>query len=255
MKRLGDSGIVVTGATGIAAAGAHRFAQEGAAVFVISLRPDDCDTLVGSLPGDRHGSATADLSVESEAEAAFAAAAEHLDGFDGLFAVAGGSGRGDGDGPTASIPLSGWDATLGRNLTTSFLAMREALRHMGPGGSIVLVSSVLATRPSAKFSTQAYATAKGGQLALVRAAAAHYATAGIRINALQPGLVRTPMSERAQTDPATMDYIGRKQPLSGGIVEASDVAAAAAFLLSDDARTITGQALAVDGGWSVTEAQ
>ncbi|NNL69826.1 MAG: SDR family oxidoreductase [Acidimicrobiia bacterium] len=255
MNRLAERSLVVTGATGIAAAGADRFAREGGTVFVISLRRQDCEMLVSSLPGAGHGFATADLADEPATEAAFAAATEHLDGLDGLFAVAGGSGRADGDGPAAAIPLAGWEATLDRNLTTSFLAMREALRRMGPGGSVVVVSSVLADHPSARFSTHAYAAAKGAQLALVRAAAAHYATAGIRINALQPGLVRTPMSERAQADSETMSYIARKQPLTGGIVEAADVAAAAAFLLSDDARTITGQALAVDGGWSVTEAE
>ena len=123
-----------------------------------------------------------------------------------------------------------------------------------PGGSIVVTSSVLAQHPAPDlFSTHAYATAKGGQLALVRAAAAHYASQNIRVNAIAPGVVDTPMSSRAQDDDVTMEYLSAKQPL-GGIIAPDDVAAAALFLLSDEARSITGQVLAVDGGWGVTEA-
>jgi len=116
------------------------------------------------------------------------------------------------------------------------------------------VSSVLADHPSPDlFGTHAYAVAKGAQLALVRTTAAAYAPDNIRINAIAPSVVVTPMSMRAQDDAAVMAYTEKKQPLSGGFLDPEPVAAAAAYLLSAEADAVTGQVLAVDGGWGVTE--
>lgn len=258
MNRLADRVVVITGATGIAAAAAARFAEAGATVFTILINADECEALHAELSGT-HGWAAADLTDEGATVEAFQACHRRFERIDGLFAVAGGSGRSLGDGPAHSIPLDGWQATLDLNLTTSFLAIREALRQMQsqepPGGSIVITSSVLAEHPSPeRFATHAHATAKGAQLAFVRATAAHYAASGIRVNAIAPGLVLTPMSTRAQEDVEILGYVEGKQPLTGGIIPPEDVAAAALFLLSDEARYVTGQMLAVDGGWSVTEA-
>jgi NAD(P)-dependent dehydrogenase (short-subunit alcohol dehydrogenase family) len=122
-------------------------------------------------------------------------------------------------------------------------------------GSIVVISSVLASHPSPEmFATHAYASVKGSAQSLVLAMASYYAPHGIRVNAISPGLVDTPMSARAASDPTTMAYATRKQPLVKGMIDAADVASAALFFLSDEARAITGQVLHVDGGWSVTEA-
>jgi NAD(P)-dependent dehydrogenase (short-subunit alcohol dehydrogenase family) len=229
--RLTNKVCVITGATGIAAAAAHRCAAEGASVFTISIAEDECAALGAALEekGHRHG-----------------------------WAVAGGSGRRLGDGAVHEISLEGWQATLDMNLTTTFLAVRQAMRHMldGEGGAIVVTSSVLAEHPSPDlFATHAYAAAKGAQLTLVRAAAARYAGDGIRINAIAPAVVATPMSRRAQSDETATAYVERKQPLAGGFLQPDDIAAAALFLLSDESRTITGQVLAVDGGWGVTDAR
>jgi NAD(P)-dependent dehydrogenase (short-subunit alcohol dehydrogenase family) len=258
-SRLDDHVCVVTGATGIAAAAAARFIEEGAAVFTIAIGSDECSDLHDTLDaGPQHGWVAADLSDETAAVAAFVECVELFGTLDGLFAVAGGSGRGFGDGPTDTISQGAWQATLDLNLTTTFLSVREALRHMlakeTPAGSIVVTSSVLVEHPVPElFPTHAYATAKGAQLALVRTAAARYAPDKIRVNAIAPAVVDTPMSARARDDEATSTYIAEKQPLAGGFIPPHDVAAAALFLLSDEARFVTGQAIAVDGGWGVTE--
>lgn len=255
---LANKSIVVTGATGIAAAGALRVSREGGTVFVISLVEEECSALVDQIHGQGGEAAwvTADLAVESEADAAFEAATAFLGGLDGLLAVAGGSGRRHGDGPAHDISLTAWEETFRINTNPMFLASRNAIRSMrGNGGSMVLVSSVLATRPAPElFATHAYAAAKGATNALVTSLASYYAAERVRVNAIAPGLVRTPMSERAASDPATVEYITAKQPLVAGLLDPEDVAATAVFLLSDEASTITGQMLAVDGGWTVTEA-
>jgi len=264
--RLARRVIVVTGSSGIAAAGARRFAAEGAAVFVIARDGPECAALVGEIvrTGGRAAWASADLRDEAATVAAVHSARTTFGRIDGLFAVAGGSGRRFGDGPLHEITAEGWTETLALNGLPAFLATREVVRSMlelptdtggnAPGGSIVIVTSVLASDPVPDlFATHAYAAIKGAEDALARTLAAYYAPDGIRVNSLAPGLVATPMSTRAQTDPVIAAYAATKQPLAGGFLPAESVADVALFLLSDDARHVTGQRIAVDGGWSVTD--
>lgn len=248
--------VVVTGATGIAAAAARQFATRGSQVFVVARTAANCDRLVADL-GDRGaGWYAGDLRDEGDAEKAFAAAAAAMDGFDGVVAVAGGSGRRWGDGPLHEIPLSGWDETLRLNLTTTFLTAREAIRHMreSGGGSIVLTTSVLGWSPSPHFfATHAYAAAKAAICGLTRTLAAAYAEDAIRVNAIAPGLVLTPMAERAAQDPKIVAFAETKQPITGGMLDATDIADAIVWALCNP--QTTGQVIAVDGGWTVSEGQ
>lgn len=263
--RLRDRVILVTGSTGIAAAGARRFAAEGAQVFVTSRTADHCARLVAEI-SDRGGIAAyvpAELTDELQVEAAVEAAAARFGRVDGLFGVAGGSGRRFGDGPLHDVTIDGWTRTLDLNLTSQFLVARAVVRRMlgqdpsaaGTRGALLLVGTVLARHPVPElFATHAYAAAKGALESLVTAAAAFYAAHGIRVNAVTPGLVATPMAARAAADPTTIAFAARKQPLAGGFLTPEEVARAAVYLLSDESRHVTGQVLAVDGGWSVVAA-
>jgi NAD(P)-dependent dehydrogenase (short-subunit alcohol dehydrogenase family) len=143
------------------------------------------------------------------------------------------------------------------NLKSIFLGCKyaiPALQRAG-GGSIVNLSSVLGlVGGDADFATHAYAASKGAAIALTQTMAAYYAPHKIRVNALAPGLVRTPMSQRAQEDKLISMYMKIKQPLAEDMIDPEEIARAAVFFLSDESRMITGQILAVDAGWSLTSA-
>ncbi len=176
--------------------------------------------------------------------------------------MAGISGRRHGDGPLHDATLEGWETVLAANATSQFLVARAAVRRMlaqapdpsGGRGAVLLMSSALATHPApAFFATHAYAASKGAVEALARSLAAYYAPEGIRVNAIAPSLIATPMSRRAQDDPAILAYLAAKQPLAGGPIDADAVTATALHLLSPEAAMVTGQVVAVDGGWGVSE--
>lgn len=265
MDRLRGLGVIVTGATGIAGASARRFAAEGASVVVISRTESSCRRLVADMEaaGGEASAVVADLTDATSAQRAALEAVGRLRRVDGLFNVAGGSGRRFGDAPLHELTSEAWEATLRLNATSHVLVTAPVLRTMlaqerdadGQRGAIVNMGSVLATRPvPALFATHAYAASKGAIAALTMASAAYYAAEGIRINLVAPALTVSRMSERARADAATQTYAQRKQPLSGGFIAPEDVAAAALYLLSAEARSVTGQTLTVDGGWSIIDA-
>lgn len=134
-------------------------------MFIVSLHPEDCEDLASAIvsAGGNAGYFAADLAHDEQTREAFAAADGFVDGLDGLYAVAGGSGRRFGDGPAHEMTLDAWEKTFEANANPMFLATREAISRMGEGGgSVVIVSSVLATRPVPDlFPTHAYAAAKG----------------------------------------------------------------------------------------------
>jgi NAD(P)-dependent dehydrogenase (short-subunit alcohol dehydrogenase family) len=255
---LKDRTLLVTGSTGIAQATAEQAAAEGARVFVVSRTPEHAEALSRRVGG---AFLAADLTRAESAERAVEACVDRYGRLDALFNVAGVSGRPWGDGPVHECTDEGWDATLQANARSVFLMCRAAVRRMlrqepGPDGlrgSILNMASVLAFSPQGRhFATHAYAASKGAILALSRAMAATYAPHKIRINAIAPGLVRTPMSARAQGDPEILALMKSKQPLAEDLLEAADVARAAIFLLGPGARAVTGDTLVVDGGWGVS---
>ena len=257
MGRLDGKGVLVTGSTGIGAATAELAAAQGARVFVVSRTPDHARELAERIGG---GWAGADLAEEAEVDQAVMAAITHLGRIDGCVTVVGGSGRRYGDGPAHELTAAAWEATERLNLRTQVLTNARVVRAMreqsadadGVRGSLVIIGSVTSESPVPElFGTHAYATTKGALTALMRSMAATYVHERIRVNLVAPSLTRTPMATRAANDAHILEYAARKQPLAGAMLDPVEVANAAVFFLSDESRAVTGQRLAVDGGWSL----
>jgi len=228
VERTSEVALVTGAAGGIGSA--VSAALQAAGYAVVSVDRDD-----------------ADLTDEAQVAAVF----DRLERLDVVVCAHGGSGRRFGDGPVHECTREGWDATLAMNLTSVFLVCRAAvpLLRAGGGGAIVTVASVLGLVGGDRdFATHAYAASKGGLIALTRSMAVTYADAGIRCNVVAPGLVATPMSARAQGDPAIRARLEELQPLTGDFGRPEDVAGAVLYLA--EAPFVTGTVLTVDGGWT-----
>lgn len=238
--------LIVGGTSGIGLAAARRFREEGARLVVAGLT---------SPPDGGFAFVSCDASSASQVDTLIAESVNQLGGLDVLYHVAGSSGRKHGDGPLHECTDAGWQATIDANLTSAFLTNRATVRQFlaqGTGGVILNMASILAIAPSPRyFDTIAYAASKAGIIAMTRQAAARYAGDRIRVNALAPGLIDTPMAARAVNDPAIVEFLKAKQPLGPGPGTPEDCAEAAVFLCSDAARFITGVVLPIDGGWGV----
>jgi NAD(P)-dependent dehydrogenase (short-subunit alcohol dehydrogenase family) len=246
--------LLITGCSGIAAATARVAVNRGTSVFLAGLDERECIEISAEIGGGYH---CGDLREAAHAERAVLKCVERYGLIDALFNVAGISGRKYGDGPVHECSEAGWDVTMSSNVKSAFLVSRAALPHMmRQGGGVILnMASVLAFAPEPHFfATHAYAASKGAILALTKSMAAYYAPHNIRVNCIAPGLVRTPMSRRAQQDEEILEFMESKQPLARGLIEAADIAETAAFLLDDKAAKITGQVITIDGGWSVSGA-
>lgn len=255
----GKSLVIIGGTTGIGLSAARAFVKEGARVVIVGRNPGSAQAAKAALGksavalvGDATAPGTAIRAIES-ARSAFGA-------FHGLYHVAGGSGRSMGDGPLHELTDDGWRATIDLNLTSLIYSNRAAIRQFlaqRTGGTILNMSSVLGCSPSPKyFATHAYAAAKSAVFGFTKSIAAYYAPQNIRCNVIAPALVETPMARRAAGDGEILSFIKTKQPLDGGrIGEPADLDAAAVFFMSDASKFTTGQVLAIDGGWCVSEGQ
>ena len=252
--------IIVGGTTGLGLSAARAFLAAGACGVVVTGRNPASTAAALATLGANARVLSGDARSPAHANEAIRIAISEFGGFDGLYHVAGGSGRKLGDGPLHEITDEGWQATLNLNLTSLFNSNRAAVRaflERNTSGSVLNMGSVLGWSPSPKyFDTHAYAAAKSAIVGFTQSCAAHYASHNIRFNVLAPALVETPMSRRAAQDQTILEFIKTKQPLDGGrIGKPTDLDAAAVYFLSDGSCFTTGQVLAVDGGWIVSEGQ
>ena len=251
--------VIIGGTTGIGGSAAKACVKARAKVVAVGRSQESCDKLAEEL-GQSVKTLAADATSPDTADKAIDLALETFTSFDGLYHVAGGSGRKFGDGPLHEITDEGWEKTLNLNLTSLFQSNRAAVRRfleLDHGGSILNLGSVLGYSPSPKhFSTHAYATTKAAIIGFTKSVAAYYADKNIRFNVLAPALVETPMAQRAAEDDTIQNFIKTKQPLDGGRIGIpSDLDQAAVYFLGDGSKFTTGQILTVDGGWSLSEGQ
>jgi NAD(P)-dependent dehydrogenase (short-subunit alcohol dehydrogenase family) len=258
---------LITGASGIGAETAMQLVKaergaNGVQLFIAAREEESCKALTDELRG--LGAAveyrSGDLTEPEFAPRVVADCVSRFGRLDGLFNVAGISGRRFGDGPVHECTEEGWAITINTNLTTQYRMCREAIRIMmsqpvlenGQRGVILNMSSILGIDPQPEhFDTVAYAASKGAIVAMSRTIAASYAKQKIRVNVIAPSLVRTPMSARASQDRDILEFLKMKHPLLEDLIPVEDVAAACVYLLTDASHGITGQTLIVDAGWSL----
>jgi NAD(P)-dependent dehydrogenase (short-subunit alcohol dehydrogenase family) len=255
----GQNIILMGGTTGLGLSAAKKLVAAGARVVVSSRSQVNVDAALAALGPNARGFA-ADAATPEAAERAVELAVGEFGKVDALYHVAGGSGRSRGDGPLHEMTDDGLRYTLDLNLNSVIYSNRAVIRQFlkqGSGGVILNMASVLGYSPSAQFfASHAYAAAKAGIIGFSKSIAAYYAPQNIRVNVIAPALVETPMSQRAVSNENIMNFVKTKQPLDGGrIGQPEDCDAAALLLLSPDSQFITGQVLAVDGGWTVSEGQ
>ncbi len=242
--------VLITGSRGIAAGLANALAKQSYQIYLLGGDTEDSKALASEI-SQIVGYSAIDLRDETAVEKGFAEAISKLGGLDHVVSIAGGSGRSFGDGPIESVSKSAWELTLDLNLSTAFLTAREAIKHFknNGGGSLTLTSSVLATSPSPEFfQTAAYAVAKGAINTMVKTLSASYLQNNIRVNAVAPSLVATPMAKRAAENPAISEFTKKKQPLAPKQLPVEQVVSGYLYLIENKA--VTGQVLEIDGGWS-----
>jgi NAD(P)-dependent dehydrogenase (short-subunit alcohol dehydrogenase family) len=258
MVGLREKVLIITGSTGIAAAAARVAVEAGAHLLIASSDASTGWEVAAETGADYW---QGDVTRTGAAESVLSQCLSKWGRVDGLLQATGLSGRRFGDGPVHECTDEGWDVTLTHNLKTVFQMCRAVAGRMleqspdenGVRGAIVNIGSVLAESPEPRhFATHAYAAAKGAVAALSRAMASYYAPHGIRVNVVAPAFARTPASEAAGGNVELAAFLARKQVLTGGMIDAEEVARTALFLLSEQARSITGQVIGVDAGWSVT---
>jgi NAD(P)-dependent dehydrogenase (short-subunit alcohol dehydrogenase family) len=239
MQRFeGKVAIVTAAAQGIGAAVARRIAAEGGSVVVTDLQEDKLQVLADEI-GDKALAIRVDVTSREDVDAAVAAAVERFGQLDVVVNNAGGC-------IVSSVPedttAEDWHRQLDLTLVGASRCIQASLPHLvKTRGNVVTISSV---NGLAAFGNIEYAAAKAGQIAMTTNYAARYGSLGVRFNVVAPGTIRTPNWDN---QPDTLEKFKSMYPL-GRVGEPEDIAAAVAFLASDDAAWITGHTLPVEGG-------
>lgn len=242
-----DRAVLVTGAaSGIGRATALHYANDGLRVACFDLAEDGVAETV-SMINDAGGRAIAFSGDVGDETTVNATVASTVDAFGGLDVLANVAGIGHFEN-SHQEETSWWDRILRVNLTGTFLMCRAAIPHLlETKGAIVNVASVAGLKGHAYGA--AYSASKGGVIAMTRTLAIEYATRGLRVNAICPGGVMTPIvNSFGYPDGAEDQLFARIIPVTGNMIEPEEIARAIAFLSSNDMRNATGTILVVDGG-------
>src|SRR4051812_43336134 len=270
--RLAGKIALITGAArGLGAAMARRFRDEGATPIITDLSEPDCRALADELDGDAYALDVTDSAAVTEVFAEVAADHGRLDilvnnaGISGMenrpeevqhnyeIAMAQTTDQMAGNPPSVHLDITerttddDWHRVLAVHLDGTFFCTREAVRVMGTGGSIVNLGSIMGTSGGA--GVPAYCAAKAGILGLTRGQARELVTRGIRVNAIAPGWIETSMTD----DLGPMRPLIAAQTPMGRFGDVDDIAWAAVYLASDEARFVTGQVLSPNGGWYMSQ--
>jgi NAD(P)-dependent dehydrogenase (short-subunit alcohol dehydrogenase family) len=252
MNRLKDRVAIVTGASaGIGRATAKLFAQEGAKVVVAARRKGELDEIVAEsvAEGGEMIALVGDVQSEDFAKSLVKIAVDRFGRLDIAFNNAGTLGE---RGPSTNISKEGWDATISTNLTSAFLGAKYQIPQMlrTGGGSIIFTSTFVGY--SFGFpNVAAYAASKSGLLGLTQTLASEFGPQGIRVNSIMPGAVETAMYYAAAETPEAQAFLTNLHALKR-IARPEEIARSVLYLASDDSSFVSGTALLIDGGASIT---
>jgi meso-butanediol dehydrogenase / (S,S)-butanediol dehydrogenase / diacetyl reductase len=248
VERFANKVAVVTGgASGIGLAITRRLIEEGASVAAGDLNTAGLAEIAAGF-GDRFIGVGTDVTKEADTERLVAVAVEKFGAVHTAFNVAGGSRP----GYIVDLSESDWDFTVDLCLKGVFLGMKHQARQMmrqGRGGTIVNIASLNAHVPM--HAGAAYVAAKAGVELLSRNGALEFAPFGIRVNAILPGLVQTPLTRRHFDNSDALAAFMERIPM-GRPAQPEEIAAPALYLASDDASYVSGASLQVDGAWAVS---
>ena len=248
--RLQDKVAIVTGAAGnIGLATVELFLEQGARVMMVDRDQVQLDTLVAKLGADRVAGVKADVTKPEEVQKYVAETTKRFGKVDIFFNNAG------VEGPLKSIdqyPDDGFETVMDVNVNGVFFGLKYVIQAMNEGGSIVMTSSVMGLKGSIK--TIGYTASKHAVVGLMRSAARVLGPMGIRVNTIHPGYVEGDMMRRIESVDVPADpEESRKQRLAavpmGKYIQPRDIAETVLFLSSDESRMVTGQTLAIDGGF------
>lgn len=229
--------VVVGGGSGIGAACAVRLASDGYAVVVADRDLAAAESVAAGLAGDGHVASEVEVTDETSVAALF-------EGLDVVHAVVNSAGTST-LGEVKDLPVDQFRAVVDVNLVGGFLVLQQAARHLVRGGAVVSLTSLNARQPGGGMS--AYCSAKAGLAMLTEVAALELGPAGIRVNAVSPGLVVTPLTAPAMDIPGVKDDYVANTPL-GRPGTPEEVAAAVSWLCSEESSWMTGEVMDLNGG-------